>query len=212
MSRILNTTDSFIKEFDTAFKTVFGGSRATRENPAAIAAPTELTTSEQELSGRLMRVNHCGEVCAQALYLGQSVTARRDQTKNTMKQAAIEEIDHLAWCETRLHELGTHKSYLDPFFFAASFAAGAVSGLLGDKFNLGFVAATEAQVVQHLEEHIDKLPESDHRSRAILEQMKSDEERHRTTALQKGGIDFPGPLKKMMTNVSKVMTRSTYWI
>ncbi len=212
MSRSFTTADSFIRELDTVVKTIAGGSHAMRENPAASVPNQELTSQERELSGRLMRVNHCGEVCAQALYLGQSLTAKQDRTRDVMKKAALEEIDHLAWCEDRLKELGTHKSYLDPLFFGMSFTAGAVSGLLGDKINLGFLAATEEQVGRHLEEHIEKLPEPDDRSRAILEQMKTDEDHHRATALHQGGLDFPKPLKKLMTGVSRIMTRSTYWI
>ena len=159
-----------------------------------------------------MRVNHCGEVCAQALYIGQGLASDNEAVKEAMKQAAQEESDHLAWCEDRLEELDTHTSYLNPLFFALSFAGGAVTGLISDRVNLGLVAATEEQVIKHLDSHIDRLPESDDQSRAILEQMRVDEVKHRTTALDEGGVEFPEPVKKMMTLVSKTRTRSTYWV
>ena len=212
MNRTTSSTDKLISKVDLILKAVAGGGRPDRESPAASLPSDDLTSREARLSARLMRVNHCGEVCAQALYLGQSVTSSQSRTRDVMRSAAIDEADHLAWCETRIAELASHRSYLNPFFFTMSFAAGAVSGLLGDKFNLGFVAATEEQVVKHLEEHIEKLPGTDHRSRAILEKMKEDEEQHRTTALKRGGLDLPGPLKRVMTGVSKVMTRTTYWV
>ena len=129
-----------------------------------------------------------------------------------MQKAAEEEADHLAWCDQRISELGTHRSYLNPAFWTMSFAGGLVSGLIGNRFNLGFVAATEEQVVTHLESHLDELPENDQRSRSILEQMKSDEDHHRTTALENGGADFPRPVKAAMTLLSRVMTRTTYWV
>jgi len=159
-----------------------------------------------------MRVNHCGEICAQALYVGQGLTSEDPCIQETMQQAAREETDHLLWCEARLAELNSHKSYLNPLFYTMSFVSGAVSGLLGNRFNLGFVAATEEQVVKHLEEHLQGLPSEDKRSQAILEQMKLDEDQHRTDALNRGGMDFPKPFKSIMTAVSKLMTRTTYWI
>lgn len=159
-----------------------------------------------------MRVNHCGEICAQALYLGQGLTSKDRHVKASMEQAALEETDHLAWCEERLDALDTHTSYLNPLFYALSFTGGAISGMLGNRINLGFVAATEEQVVKHLEEHIDRLPAEDKRSREVLAQMKRDEDHHRTTALEHGGADFPSPVKAVMTTLSRVMTRSTYWI
>ena len=159
-----------------------------------------------------MRVNHCGEVCAQALYLGQGMVSSKNTTRLAMKQAAEEETDHLAWCEQRLDELNTHPSYLNPLFFGLSFVSGAVTGLISDRVNLGFVAATEEQVIQHLDSHLEKLPEGDEKSRAILEQMRDDESKHRTNALNEGGLDFPRPVKNLMTLASRAMTRSTYWI
>ncbi len=159
-----------------------------------------------------MRINHCGEVCAQALYLGQSLTSSEAGTRDAMKTAAEEEIDHLGWCEQRLAELDSNVSHLNPAFFLSSLLTGMMFGLAGDKYNLGFVAATEEQVVAHLEEHLHKLPDTDLQSRAIVAQMKIDEDRHRSSALRQGGVDFPRPVKRLMTLASRVMTRSTYWI
>ena len=205
--------DSAISQFDAALRTLAGVTRATRPNPAkAVKETSALTEEERRTAGRLMRVNHCGEVCAQALYLGQGLTSSNPATQQAMQQAAQEESDHLAWCEDRLEALGTHTSYLNPLFFAASFAGGAVTGLISDQVNLGFVAATEERVIDHLEAHLEQLPQHDNESRAILEQMKQDEDTHRTTALNRGGADFPAPVKNIMTLASKVMTKSTYWI
>ena len=205
--------DFAISQFDAALRTLAGVTRATRPNPAkAVKETSTLTEEERRTAGRLMRVNHCGEICAQALYLGQGLTSSNPATQQAMQQAAQEESDHLSWCEDRLEALGTHKSYLNPLFFAASFAGGAVTGLISDQVNLGFVAATEERVIDHLEAHLEQLPQHDSESRAILEQMKQDEDTHRTTALNRGGTDFPAPVKHIMTLASKVMTKSTYWI
>ncbi len=204
--------DALIQQVDNALRTLGGAHRAARPNPAKSEPDAELTGADKQLAGRLMRVNHTGEVCAQALYMGQGLTSNDVKTRASMEQAAIEETDHLAWCADRLDELDTHPSYLNPVFFSLSFAAGAASGLMGNRFNLGFVAATEEGVVEHLTEHMERLPESDHRSRKILGQMRDDEDKHRTTALKKGGADFPTPAKRLMTIMSRVMTRSTYWV
>ena len=153
-----------------------------------------------------MRVNHAGEVCAQALYQGQALTARRDETRQQMEQAAEEENDHLVWCRQRIHELGGHTSLLNPLWYTGSLAIGAFSGLLGDKWSLGFLAETEHQVVRHLEGHLQRLPEGDEKSRAILEQMKIDEGEHCTTARDAGGSALPEPVKKLMNLASRVMT------
>ncbi|MEK9822928.1 MAG: 2-polyprenyl-3-methyl-6-methoxy-1,4-benzoquinone monooxygenase [Gammaproteobacteria bacterium] len=205
--------DSAISQFDAALRTLAGVTRAIRPNPAkAVKETSTLTEEERRTAGRLMRVNHCGEICAQALYLGQGLTSSNPATQQAMQQAAQEESDHLAWCEDRLEALDTHKSYLNPLFFAASFAGGAVTGLISDQVNLGLVAATEERVIDHLEAHLEQLPQHDNESRAILEQMKQDEDTHRTTALNRGGADFPAPVKNIMTLASKVMTKSTYWI
>lgn len=159
-----------------------------------------------------MRVNHCGEVCAQALYNGQSLTARSSRTTAALDHAAVEETDHLSWCESRIRELDSHVSYLNPFWYAASFGLGAAAGLMGDRVNLGFVAATEENVCEHLEEHLSRLPAEDTRSRAILEQMLRDESGHEQTALELGGARFVPPVKRAMRVVSRLMTRSTYWV
>lgn len=204
--------DSAIRHFDAMLRTLSGVDQSHRDNPATSLDDDQLTEQQRLEAGRLMRVNHCGEICAQALYLGQEITAKDQQTKASMRNAAAEESDHLAWCKERLDELDTQPSVLNPLFFAMSFAGGAAAGVMGNRFNLGLVAATEEQVVDHLDSHLNQLPEEDFRSRAILNQMREDEDSHRTSALKHGGSDFPKPVKKMMTRLSRVMTRSTYWI
>jgi ubiquinone biosynthesis monooxygenase Coq7 len=183
-----------------------------RPNPAGRAADTELTVEERHHAAGLMRVNHAGEIAAQALYEGQALTARNPMVREQLKRAAAEEQDHLAWCAERIHELGEQPSRLAPVWYAGSFAIGAAAGLLGDKVNLGFVAETEKQVVEHLEGHLGRLPEGDERSRAILQQMKSDEARHGNEAIQAGGSELPGPVQRLMKLASRVMTRTAYWI
>lgn len=212
MNKPQSFSDQLIGHVDRTLRVLNGVSRSQRPNPARDLPEDDLTDDQKKEAGRLMRVNHCGEICAQALYLGQGLTSKDRRVKASMEQAAQEEVDHLAWCEERLGELDTRTSYLNPVFYALSFTGGAVSGLLGNRINLGFVAATEEQVVKHLEEHINRLPENDRRSREVLSQMKQDEDDHRTTALKHGGADFPGPVKSVMTVLSRVMTRSTYWI
>jgi len=160
----------------------------------------------------MMRINHTGEVCAQALYQGQSLTARLERVRDGMEQAAQEENDHLAWCEQRIHELGSHTSYLSPVFYAGSFALGALAGAVGDKWSLGFVAETERQVVKHLDGHLQTLSPQDQKSRTILEQMRLDELHHGTKAQEAGGAELPTPVKRLMQAMSKVMTGTTYWV
>lgn len=157
-----------------------------------------------------MRVNHCGEVCAQALYEGQALTSTNPGTRTILREAAEEEQTHLRWCEQRLEELDDRVSHLNPLFYAASFTTGMIAGLFGDRVNLGFVTATEQQVVNHLEEHLDALPESDRRSRAILSRMREDENRHGTRAAENGGAPFPLPVQRVMKAASQLMTRTTY--
>ena len=159
-----------------------------------------------------MRINHAGEVAAQGLYQGQALTAKLPEVREKMERAALEENDHLAWCKQRTTELGTHTSLLDPLWFTGSAAIGAVAGILGDKWSLGFVAETEHQVINHLDEHLSRLPAQDDKSRAILEQMRVDEGQHATVAIQAGGEALPPPVKKLMSLTSKVMTRTAYWI
>lgn len=198
---------------DTALRTIIGKPVITqRDYPADGLDDCQLQDDEREHVASLMRINHSGEVSAQALYQGQSITARNREVRTKLEQAALEENDHLAWTENRLHELGDRTSLLNPAWYAGSFALGALAGAMGDKWNLGFLAETEHQVVQHLDEHLEQLPAEDRRSRAILEQMKIDEARHATTALDHGGAELPTPVKKLMGMVSKLMTRTVYWI
>jgi len=159
-----------------------------------------------------MRIDHTGEVCAQALYQGQSLTARLPEVRKKMERAAAEENDHLDWCERRIEELGGRTSLLNPLWYAGSFAIGALAGLAGDKWSLGFVAETEQQVGEHLDEHLEQVPPQDAKSRAILEQMKQDELQHANQALAGGGVPLPAPVKLAMRLSSKVMTRTVYWL
>lgn len=213
MSRHYSPIDQLISNIDQGLRTVFGQPLVTgRANPGDGAADSEMSSAERGQSARLMRINHTGEVCAQALYQGQALTARLDTVRDSMGQAAREENDHLAWCEQRVRTLGSHTSYLNPFFYAGSFALGALAGVIGDKWSLGFVAETERQVVRHLDEHLTRMAPQDHKSRAILEQMKIDELRHGTTALEAGGTELPGTIKQLMQAMSKVMTGTTYWV
>jgi ubiquinone biosynthesis monooxygenase Coq7 len=212
-SRQYSVFDQFVHGLDQALHTIFGPTpEASRPNPAAAVADAELATNERDLAGRLMRVNHAGEISAQALYQGQALTARLPTVRNKMEQAAIEENDHLAWTEERIRELGTHTSVLAPFWYAGSFTIGALAGIAGDKWSLGFVAETEHQVIRHLDSHLARLPEHDRKSRVILEQMRVDEARHATTALAAGGANLPEPIRRLMALTSKVMTTTAYWL
>ena len=201
-------TDELIGVFDRALRALTGGGAAERSAPEAEEGT--MTEAERKHAAGLMRVNHAGEICAQALYEGQALTARGAQVRETLRTAAAEENDHLAWCRERLDELDGRPSMLDPVFYAASFALGAAVGVLGDKVSLGFVEATEEQVKRHLDQHIDDLPETDERSRAILTEMRADESRHGENAKREGGVAFPEPVKEAMTLASKVMTETTY--
>jgi ubiquinone biosynthesis monooxygenase Coq7 len=209
--RHYSLADQLLINFDTAIRTLFGKPVVTeRPNPAQEIEDTELNDVDAAHIAGLMRVNHSGEVCAQALYQGQALTAKLPKVRESMERAAQEENDHLDWCESRLQELGSHTSYLNPFWYAGSFAIGATAGLVGDKWSLGFVAETERQVVKHLEGHLQQLPEQDARSRAILEQMQIDEAQHGTVAINAGGAELPLPIKKMMGLTSKIMTTIAY--
>jgi len=204
--------DKFIHSFDQALRSLVPGvTSAQRDNPGQ-NAPTQLVVSEARHVAGLMRVNHSGEVCAQALYHGQALTAKLPNVRREMEQAAIEEQDHLAWCEDRLKELDSHTSLLNPVWYGLSFGMGAIAGIAGDKYSLGFVAETERQVSLHLEDHIRQLPAHDERSRKILEQMNEDELHHRDTALNAGGVDLPAPVRIAMTGISKLMTKTSYYI
>jgi ubiquinone biosynthesis monooxygenase Coq7 len=183
-----------------------------REAAAAPGGEPALKESERLESIRLMRVNHAGEVAAQALYRGQALAARDSVVSDAMRQAAAEEMDHLAWCEQRLSELHGRTSFLNPLWYAGSFAIGAVAGAFGDRASLGFITETERQVESHLNDHMERLPEADRRSRLILEQMAEDEVRHGATALALGGKELPIALRRAMRFASRVMTRSSYWL
>jgi len=198
---------------DAALRTLlpFSG-QPSRPSPAVLKNDSELTESETRHVAGLMRINHTGEVCAQALYQGQALTARLPQVRQAMEQAADEEVDHLAWCEQRIRQLGSHTSVLNPLFYGLSFGIGASAGLISDRISLGFVAATEDQVCKHLDEHLGQLPAGDDKSRAILEQMREDEAQHSTAAIEAGGLRFPAPIKFGMSLMSKVMTKATYRI
>ncbi len=211
--RQFNLSDRICMTANNALQTLFGKAQLTdRTNPAENQPAHELSDSEQKHIAGLMRINHCGEVCAQALYQGQALTAKLPEVREKMEQAAIEENDHLDWCQSRLKELNSHPSLLNPFWYLSSFAIGATAGLAGDKWSLGFVAETEHQVVRHLDNHLGQLPEHDHKSRAILEQMKIDEQQHATIALEAGGADLPYPIKTGMKYMAKVMTATVYHI
>ena len=212
-NRQYNPIDKLIQQFDAGLRTVFGNPPLTeRPNPAAAVKEAELTATDKQLAGRLMRINHAGEVSAQGLYQGQALTARLPQVREKMERAALEENDHLAWCEQRCKELGTHTSLLGPFWYVGSLTIGALAGIAGDKWSLGFVAETEHQVVRHLDSHMAQINPQDQKSHAILQQMKEDEAHHATVALHAGGAELPTPVKKLMGLTSKVMTRAAYWI
>ncbi len=212
-SRHLTPSDRLIVNFDQALRTIFGKPQTTeRPDPAAELDDVTLSEDERRVAAGLMRVNHAGEVSAQGLYQGQALTARLPDVKEKMERAALEENDHLAWCEKRVKELGEDVSLLSPFWYAGSFAIGALAGIAGDKWSLGFVAETEHQVIRHLDNHLQRLPPQDAKSRAIVEQMKIDEAHHATVALEHGGAALPTPVKKMMALTSKVMTKAAYRI
>lgn len=209
--RQLTVIDRFIIHADRALRTLVAGQQiADRPSPAKDIAETELSPVEARHAAGLMRVNHTGEVCAQALYQGQALTAKLPHVRVEMEKAAAEEIDHLVWCQERLDSLNSHTSYLNPLWYGMSFAIGAGAGLVSDKVSLGFVAATEEQVCNHLQNHLEELPAQDAKSRAVVAQMLRDEGRHADMALLAGGMRFPAPVKSLMTLVSKVMTKSSY--
>lgn len=205
--------DNLFLNLDTALRTVAGKPLLTeRPNPADGIAEAPLSDSERELAGRLMRINHAGEVSAQGLYQGQALTAKLPEVREKMERAALEENDHLEWCERRAKELGTHVSYLNPFWYVGSVAIGALAGAIGDKWSLGFVVETEHQVCRHLDSHMAQLSEEDQKTHAILKQMHEDEARHADMAQAAGGAPFPTPFKVVMKTVSKVMTKTAYWV
>lgn len=205
--------DRLILNADNALRTLFGRPRVTeRPNPAAHLKDVDLAAQDRRHVARLMRINHTGEVCAQALYQGQALTAHLPETRKRLERSAAEENDHLAWCESRLDDLGDRTSFLNPLFYAGSFAIGAVAGLAGDRWSLGFVVETEHQVEDHLDEHLSQVPERDERTRAILEQMKADEIHHAQVAKAAGGAELPAPIRTGMRLTSGLMTRTVYWL
>jgi len=204
--------DGLILGADRLLRTLMGSHTAERPSPGEGMPEAHLDEAARQHAAGLMRVNHAGEVCAQALYEGQALVARDAAVKQDLLRAAQEEEDHLAWCSERLQELGSRPSALNPVWYGLSFAIGTATGLLGDRVSLGFVAATEEQVCKHLERHLESLPADDERSRAVMHQMYADEARHGTHALESGGTDFPRPVKALMTLVSRVMTESSYRI
>ena len=213
----MNLVDRLICELDTGLKTVFAKAHADRPLPKpdrggqTELAASLLSTARLE-SIRLMRVNHCGEVCAQALYQGQALVAKDAAVKKLLVSAAREEHDHLAWCDARLAALGGGSSRLAPVFYAGAFGLGVVSGLLGDKWSLGFLVETERQVEAHLHDHLDRISADDMESRAILEAMRDDEIRHGQAGLAHGAAPLPMPVKAAMNGFSKVMTSATYFV
>jgi ubiquinone biosynthesis monooxygenase Coq7 len=211
-SRVLSPLDRAIGEIDKAIKVLAAPARAARAFPSADHGELVLDEAQRRESSRLMRVNHAGEVSAQALYQGQALAAVDGAVAAQMQQAAAEETDHLAWCEQRLRELGGHTSLLNPFWYAGSFAIGALAGALGDRASLGFITETERQVESHLRGHLDRLPAADRRSRALLEQMQHDEIAHGEKAAAMGGTRLPFPLRIAMRMTARVMTRTAYWV
>lgn len=209
----LSKIDQLINNFDQALRTVVPDStKGTRPLPVSSEAQPELNVNEARHVAGLMRINHTGEVCAQALYQGQAATAKLPTVREKMQHSADEEKDHLEWCEIRLKELDSYPSILNPLWYGMSYGIGAVAGAISDEFSLGFVAETEAQVSKHLLGHIERLPQQDIRTKEILAQMNSDELEHREEALNAGGTNLPVPVKAAMTIMSKVMTFTTYRI
>ena len=203
---MLNPLDKLIVEFDIGLRTLLAQARSQRPHPDATIAEAELSEAEKSQASALMRVNHTGEVCAQALYSGQALTAHSQRTAAALKQAAVEETDHLAWTEQRLKELGSRTSLLNPLWYAGAFGLGLLAGRLGDPVSLGFVVETELQVGAHLQSHLQLLPEGDHASRAIVSQMHDDELRHADAAQKAGAVDLPLAVKELMRAAAKVMT------
>jgi ubiquinone biosynthesis monooxygenase Coq7 len=212
-ARHYSLIDKLLIETDKVLRTLSPNTQPhTHTSPAKHVEETVLTNSQRKQAAGLMRINHTGEVCAQALYQGQSLTAKLPTVRKEMEQAAAEEIDHLAWCDERLQQLNSRTSILNPLFYGMSFSMGALAGAVSDKISLGFVAATEELVCKHLDKHLQELPADDHKSRAIVSQMLSDEARHQQAALEAGGVQFPAPIKLGMKLISKIMTKTSYHI
>lgn len=211
--RIPSLLDTLITEVDGALRTLLPPQKRlpARPSPAQHLQDSQLSPKDKKHIAGLMRVNHAGEVCAQALYQGQALTAQLTHIKAQMHQAAVEETDHLAWCEERLYELNSKPSLLNPLWYCGSIFLGALAGMAGDKISLGFVAETERQVSAHLQKHLQRIPDEDKKSQAILQQMQEDEEQHAAQALDAGAAELPYPIKKLMNTVSKIMTKTSYY-
>ena len=204
--------DRLITTFDAGLRTLFANAHAVRPRPDAHIEESVLDDSSKHHAAALMRINHVGEVCAQALYSGQAFTSKNTQIVMTLEHAAAEETDHLAWCEGRINELGGRKSLLNPIWYAGSFTLGAVAGALGDKWNLGFLAETENQVSEHLKNHLQQLSDADLKTRTIVNQMQQDEAAHASEARALGARELPAPIKAGMKIASKMMTKTAYYI
>lgn len=204
--------DGLIVEFDKGLRTLLAKAPTARPYPDVRLEEASMDEAEKKHAAALMRINHTGEICAQALYQGQALTARDPLVQEKLKQAAWEETEHLAWTSKRVDELGSHLSVLNPLWYSGSLALGAVAGLLGDKWNLGFLAETERQVGAHLQSHLDSLPAQDVKSRAVVQQMYVDEVSHADMAIELGGEELPLPVKLAMRGMSVVMTRTVYWV
>ncbi|RZI61298.1 MAG: 2-polyprenyl-3-methyl-6-methoxy-1,4-benzoquinone monooxygenase [Rubrivivax sp.] len=209
-ARILSRTDAWISTLDHGLKTLAGVAPMARPAPQATTPDARLDESQRKLAASLMRVNHVGEVCAQALYRAQALTTRDDALRQHLEHAAQEEIDHLAWCADRLRALNDRPSLLNPLWYGGAFAIGSVAGLIGDKVSLGFVIETERQVEDHLASHLTRLPEGDRSSRAVVAQMKEEEARHAEEARELGGVELPAPVRGLMRLAAKVMTRTAH--
>jgi 3-demethoxyubiquinol 3-hydroxylase len=213
LSRRTSPFDAVFVELDRALRVLSGAAAAGRPNPADAHEPRDtLSPQEKRYSAGLMRVNHVGEICAQALYRGQAAVYKQPEIQALLRDAATEEVDHLVWCDQRLTELGSRPSLLNPLWYAGSFALGVVASAAGVPRNLGFMAETERQVEAHLNAHLQNLPAADVRSRQIVQKMKEDEVSHRNTAENAGGVPLPAPVRGVMRLMSKVMTGTAYWI
>lgn len=204
--------DKAIIEFDKALRTVFASAHSVRPVPGEDLPDAPLDDAEKRHAAALMRVNHVGEICAQALYQGQAMMSRDDGIRQALQQASHEETEHLAWTERRIAELGGRKSFLNPLWYGGALAIGVIAGRFGDRWNLGFLAETERQVEAHLKSHLDRLPAEDRKSRAIVDQMKVDEISHADTAIRLGGRELPAPVRGLMKLASRVMTTTAYRI
>jgi 3-demethoxyubiquinol 3-hydroxylase len=210
--RTLNPIDQFLNAADNFLRSVATTPPSSRPYPAKNIPETDLTDAERKLAASLMRVNHSGEVAAQALYQGQALTAKSPEMAKLLHEAAVEEADHLNWTAKRIEALGSRPSLLAPFWYVGAFTIGAIAGRLGDRVSLGFLAETERQVEQHLMEHMSRIPQADEASKAVIAQMKEDEIKHRNTALDHGGADLPGPVQAVMRAGGKVMTTVAHYI